>query len=72
MTMTPDAIIALATFVVFYTTTILGLAAWLSKQFGILRKDFDEKHDENSRRFQVLNDLVIRHETILSNRNHAR
>ncbi|MDE2019991.1 MAG: hypothetical protein KGJ13_06635 [Patescibacteria group bacterium] len=63
------AIIAAATFGVFYTATILGLAAWIAKQFGILRKDFDQKHVENAERFQILNDLVIAHETILNHRN---
>lgn len=60
-----SAIIAGATFMVFWTASILGLAAWISKQFRFLREDFDTKHRENSVRYEALNVLVIRHETML-------
>lgn len=63
-----NAIIAGLTFAVLWTASILGLAAWISKQFAYLRKDFDEKHSENGRKFEKINNLVTRHETLLSAR----
>lgn len=64
------AVIAGATFMVFWTATVLGLAAWISKQLNNLRDsliiNFDAKHAANAQRYDALNALVIRHDTILN------
>lgn len=60
------AVIAGATFLVFWTGSILGLGVYITNQFGKLRSDFDAKHRENGERYDKINALVIRHETILN------
>lgn len=66
--MTPEQAMAGATLLILWTSSILGLAAWISKQFTLLRADFDAKHKENSLRYDRINMLVIRHETLLNTR----
>lgn len=64
------AVIAGATFMVFWTATVLGLAAWISTKLENLRDgliaNFDAKHSANQQRYDAVNALVIRHETILN------
>lgn len=64
------AIIAGATFMVFWTASILGLAAYISNKLEKLRdgllKNFEDKHEANHIRYDALSKLVTIHETILS------
>lgn len=70
MGLTPEMIMAAATLLILYTGTILGGAAWLQSQLRAVKKeimeDFDRKHQANSHRYEALNTLVIRHDTILN------
>lgn len=63
---TINLIFTALTFVVLWTGSVIGLAAWIYRQFEKLRKDFDDKHIENGKRYDAINSLVIRHETILN------
>lgn len=64
------AIIAGATFMVFWTATVLGLMSWISTKIEKLGDkliaNFDAKHEANNTRYNALHTLVIRHDTILS------
>jgi hypothetical protein len=72
MKMDPQWIIAICagvTLLILWSTTIIGGAIWLMRQLKELKTeilaDFDNKHQENSRKVDALETLVIRHETIL-------
>lgn len=72
MEMTPTVFIAGLTFMVLWTASILGLAAYITRQFSELRRDFDGKHKENGERYDRLNTLVTRHDTILNRQGRHR
>lgn len=74
MEITGQLVLALLSFMVLWTGSILGLASYIQKQFKEMREDFDRKHKENAERYEKVNGLVIRHETILSRPGgrHAR
>lgn len=70
--MDPQWIIAIAagvTLLILWTTTVIGGAVWLMKQFKGLKeeilKDFDTKHSANTTAVRALEALVIRHDLIL-------
>ena len=60
------------TFLAVWTGSVLGLGAYINKQFADMRRDFDAKHDENKARHDKLNNLVIKHETLLSRPHRGR
>lgn len=63
------AICAAVTLLILWTTTVIGGAVWLMKQFKNLKEeilgDFDRKHTANETTVKALEALVIRHDLIL-------
>ena len=71
--MTPglaEAIFAGVTLFILWTVTVLGGGVWLMSQLKTLKTeilaDFDSKHKANEMTVKALNELVIRHDTILN------
>lgn len=70
--MTPEWILAICagvTLLILWTTTLIGGAIWLMRQFKSLKEeileDFNAKHAVNTTAVQALEALVIRHDLIL-------
>lgn len=70
--MSPEWIIAICagvTLLILWTTTVIGGAVWLMRQFKALKeeilRDFSTKHDANATTVKALEALVIRHDLIL-------
>lgn len=70
--MTPEWILAICagvTLLVLWTTTVIGGAIWLMRQFKALKeeilRDFEAKHATNTTTVKALEALVIRHDLIL-------
>lgn len=70
--MSPEWIIAICagiTLLILWTTTVIGGAVWLMRQFKALKeeilRDFSAKHDANATTVKALEALVIRHDLIL-------
>lgn len=70
--MTPEWILAICagvTLLILWTTTVIGGAIWLMRQFKALKeeilRDFNTKHDANATTVKALEALVIRHDLIL-------
>ncbi len=63
------AICAVVTLLILWTTTVIGGAIWLMRQFRDLKQeilsDFDKKHSANTQTVHALEALVIRHDLIL-------
>ncbi len=63
------AICAGVTLLILWTSTVIGGAIWLMKQFRDLKQeilsDFDEKHKANALTVHALETLVMRHDVIL-------
>lgn len=67
------ALIAGLTLLILWTTTVIGGAIWLMKQFKNLKEeilreilgDFNEKHGDNERTVKAMEALVMRHDLIL-------
>lgn len=55
---------------ILYTVTIIGGGVWLQNQLKGLKEeilmDFTSKHNANDKRYEALNTIVIRHDTILN------
>lgn len=64
------ALIAGASFMVLLIGSILTGVGWLSRQIkqscDAIIRDMTQKHDENNRRYEALNVMVIRHDTWLN------
>lgn len=70
--MNPEWIVAICagvTLLILWTTTVIGGAVWLMRQFKSLKdeilRDFNAKHDANATTVKALEALVIRHDLIL-------
>lgn len=70
--MNPEWIVAICagvTLLILWTSTVIGGAIWLMKQFKALKeeilKDLDDKHKTNALTIQALETLVMRHDLIL-------
>jgi hypothetical protein len=70
--MNPEWIIAICagvTLLILWTTTVIGGAVWLMRQFKTLKdeilQDFNAKHATNATTVKALEALVIRHDLIL-------
>lgn len=70
--MTPEWIVAICagvTLLMLWTTTVIGGAIWLMRQFKALKeeilRDFNLKHDANATTVKALEVLVMRHDVIL-------
>jgi hypothetical protein len=70
--MNPEWIVAICagvTLLILWTSTVIGGAIWLMKQFKTLKEeileDFDIKHSANATTVKALEALVIRHDLIL-------
>lgn len=72
MRMTPEiftAICAGVTLIIYFTATIIGATISIFRKIEAVKTtillDVAAKHKENDLRYQALNALVIRHDTIL-------
>lgn len=72
MRMDPQWIVAICagvTLLILWTSTIVGAAIWLMGKLNLIKaeilKDFQAKHDENTRRVNAMEALVMRHDIIL-------
>lgn len=72
MRMDPQWIVAICagvTLLILWTSTIVGAAIWLMGKLNLIKaeilKDFQSKHDENTRRVNAMEALVMRHDIIL-------
>lgn len=70
--MAPQWIVAMCagvTLLILWTTTIIGAAIWLMGKLNLLKAeiltDFQTKHDENTRRVNAMEALVMRHDIML-------
>jgi hypothetical protein len=70
--MNPEWIVAICagvTLLILWTSTVIGGAVWLMRQFKSLKEeilfDFDRKHTANEATVKALEALVIRHDLIL-------
>lgn len=70
--MNPEWIVAICagvTLLILWTSTVIGGAIWLMRQFKTLKEellaDFGAKHDANAATVKALEALVIRHDLIL-------
>jgi hypothetical protein len=70
--MTPEWIIAICagvTLLILWTSTVVGGAIWLMRQFKTLKEeilqDISTKHEANAMTVKALEALVIRHDLIL-------
>lgn len=70
--MTPEWILAICagvTLLILWTTTVIGGAIWLMRQFKALEerilRDFNAKHEANATVVEALKVLVMRHDVIL-------
>lgn len=70
--MNPEWIVAICagvTLLILWTSTVIGAAIWLMRQFKTLKeeilKDLDKKHQANETTVKALEALVIRHDLIL-------
>lgn len=70
--MNPEWIVAISagfTLLILWTTTVIGGAVWLMRQFKGLKDeilgDFEKKHTANEATVKALEALVIRHDLIL-------
>lgn len=63
------AICAVITLVIFWSATVVGVGIWLMQKLKELKDeilaDFKVKHEENSRKVQAMEVLVMRHDLIL-------
>jgi len=63
------AICAGVTLLILWTSTVIGAALWVVGKINKVKteilKDFEVKHSENRVRVDALQELVIRHDTIL-------
>jgi hypothetical protein len=62
-------IFAGVTLLILWTSTVIGAAIWLMSKLNELKKeildDFKNKHEENSKKVQAMEVLVMRHDLIL-------
>lgn len=70
--MNPEWIVAICagvTLLILWTSTVIGGAVWLMRQFAKLEArilgDFDKKHKDNAETVNALEQLVMRHDLIL-------
>jgi hypothetical protein len=70
--MSPEWIVAICagvTLLILWTSTVIGAAIWLMRQFNRLKEeilgDFDKKHTANETTVKALEALVMRHDLIL-------
>lgn len=65
-----EAICAGVTLLILWSVTVIGGTVWLSNRLTELKdeiiQDFDKKHAANQTRYDALNTIVIRHDTILN------
>lgn len=63
------AICAAITLLILWTSTVIGGAVWLMRQFKALKEeilsDFEVKHSANATTVKALEALVMRHDIIL-------
>lgn len=63
------AICAGVTLLILWTSTVIGGAVWLMRQFKALKEeilaDFDTKHNANETTVKAMEELLIRHDVIL-------
>lgn len=71
--MNPEWIVAgcaLATLLILWTGTTVGVIVWLNKQFKSVKKeileDFNMKHNANAITVEALQALVMRHDILLN------
>jgi hypothetical protein len=64
-----SAIFAGGGLLILWTSTVIGAAIWLMRQFKALKEeileDFEKKHQANEINVKALEALVIRHDLIL-------
>lgn len=57
------------TLLILWTSTVIGAAIWLMSKLNELKEeilaDFKTKHEENSKKVQAMEVLVMRHDLIL-------
>ena len=63
------AVFAGITLLILWTSTVIGAAIWLMSRLNELKEeilaDFKTKHEENSKKVQAMEVLVMRHDLIL-------
>jgi hypothetical protein len=70
--MNPEWIVAICagvTLLILWTSTVIGAAIWLMRQFKALKEeilgDLDKKHGDNTTMVRAMEELVMRHDLIL-------
>lgn len=63
------AICAVITLLILWSSTIIGVAVWIMRRIDGVKEailtDIHSKHEENRKRVDAMQELLIRHDTIL-------